>query len=560
MRLVLDKLEEYQPGNLKLRQFAGDLADTIKSSYENKIRPSVTGGKEGAGLTGSTFFESLGLTGIAKAYKDKSEAKEQRRQDKEKFVGDFQQYSEAGQTLSADTSRQIADSLFEEIASKREELKRLQEEEARIREAGYKVSEENLAKQKELVDAIKSLDPRTGNKQEGAADQSLNQIQTAEKEMEAAEVATEHFEVQKKEQEDITALYTITDDHFKKMDKRTEEMLEALKTIAENGVGGGGGGLLSSAADLLGGRGGAGKTAGKVGKLAGMAGKLGTVAKVGGGILAVGTAAADAYGDYSEAERQVQAGEITKEQGQVKKGEAVGGGVGAAGGALAGAKAGAVLGTFLGPVGTVVGGLLGGAAGYIGGKYLGKKAGGGAVSGYQSVTGTGGSSSSTETSNEPAPDLASKGNPATEDGEFSKLPFMEKIKLAKEFADKKTPGFEYVDPETIAVTDKRFLPKGAIGQKYKYKKTTVTAGGDVSPVAPPEAVPPSAAAQVKMRTRGVQDAEAAAAGSANTNNTSVNAPVTNVVNNTTKQDGPKDTKNTDSTFQKYVDRRYYPTY
>jgi len=550
MRLVLDKLEEYQPGNLKLRQFAGDLADSIKSNYE-RGRTSVTGGKQGAGLTGSSFFESLGLTGIAKAYKDKSEAKEQRRQDKEKFIGDFQQYSEAGKTLSADTSRQIADSLFEEITSKREELKRLQEEEARIREAGYKVSEENLAKQKELVDAIKNLDPRTGDKQEGSADQSLNQIQSAEKEMEAAEVATEHFEVQKKEQEDITALYTITDDHFKKMDKRTEEMLEALKTIAENGVGGGGGGgLLSGAADLLGRGGKAAGTAGKVGKLAGMAGKLGTVAKVGGGILAVGTAAADAYGDYSEAQRQVDAGEITKEQGQVKKGEAVGGGVGAAGGALAGAKAGAMLGAFGGPIGMAVGGLLGGAAGYIGGKWLGKKAGGGAVSGYQAVTGTGGdmaapaaaqaapiSTESTSQGQSVDPEVKAK------DPLYQKI-FQEELKLsgnnrsmAEKFADKRY------------LQEKNLQPKSGM-VKVSDKPSTAPA---------PEPIPPSQAGEIKLRRRGVEDAQAAVNSQSTANNTSVNAPVTNVVNNTTTQQGPKDTKNTDTTYQKYLDRRYYPT-
>jgi len=551
MRLVLDKLEEYQPGNIKLRQFAGDLADSIKSNYE-RGRTSVTGGKEGAGLAGSSFFESLGLTGIAKAYKEKSEAKEQRRQDKEKFIGDFQQYSEAGKTLSADTSRQIADSLFEEIASKREELKRLQEEEARIREAGYKVSEENLAKQKELVDAIKNLDPRTGDKQEGSADQSLNQIQSAEKEMEAAEVATEHFEVQKKEQEDITALYTITDDHFKKMDKRTEEMLEALKVIAENGVGGGGGGLLSSAADLLGRGGKAAGTAGKVGKLAGMAGKLGTVAKVGGGILAVGTAAADAYGDYSEAQRQVDAGEITKEQGQVKKGEAVGGGVGAAGGALAGMKAGAALGTFLGPVGTVVGGLLGGAAGYIGGKYLGKKAGGGAVSGYQAVTGTGG-----EMAAPAASQAAPAGTETTSQGQSidpevkAKDPLYQKI-FQEEL---KLSGNNRAIAEKFA--DKRYLQEKNLQSKTGVSKVSDKSSVSAATQATPEKVPTSQAVEIQARRRGVQDAEAAAAQTSG-NNTNVNAPVTNVVNNTTTQQGPKDTKNADTTFQKYLDRRYYP--
>ena len=94
MRLVLDKIEEMQPGNLKLKQFAGDLANTLKTTYENKMRVPLTGGVAGAGKFGSSFFESLGLGGLAASYKEKAEAKEKRHQEKEGFIQNFQKYSD----------------------------------------------------------------------------------------------------------------------------------------------------------------------------------------------------------------------------------------------------------------------------------------------------------------------------------------------------------------------------------------------------------------------------------------------------------------------------------
>lgn len=553
MRLVLDKIEEYRPGDLKLKQFAGDLANTMKSTYETKARPALTGGVSGAGMGGASFFESLGLTGIAKAYKDKQEAKEQKRQDKEQFVGNFQKYSEAGQTLSADTSRQVAESLFEEIADKRAELKKLQEEEARIREAGYKVSEENLAKQKELVEALKNLDPSSADKPLGSKDQDLNQIQKTEKEAEAAEIASEHFEVQKKEQEDITALYVISDDHFKKMDKRTEEMLEALKMIAENGTGGGGGGLLSSAADLLGSRGGAAKAAGKVGtagKLASAAGTLGKVAKVGGGVLAVGTAAYDAYGDYQAADEKVKSGEITKEQGQVEKGKAVGGGVGAAGGALAGAKAGAMLGAFGGPVGMAIGGLLGGAAGYVGGKWLGQKAGGGAVQGAQSLSGT--------TAEKPS---AAPAQTVTTESTQSGVSIDPEVKAKDPLYQKILQEELKLSPNNRSMAEK-FADKRYIKEKQLQAATPAATPAPASVTPKPEVVQPSRSAEVTQARKEVQQqqdkVESAKSGQGST--TMVNAPVTNVSGGSAPQEKPqpKDTRNSETTYQKYLDRRYYP--
>lgn len=539
MRLVLDKLEEMNPGNMQLKQFAGDLANTLKSSYESKIRPVTTGGTSGAGMAGSSFLEGLGLTGIAKTYKENAEKKEQKRQDKEQFVGDFQKYSDAGQNLSVDTSRQVAESLFEEIASKRDELKKLQEEEARIREAGYKVSEENLAKQKELVDALKNIDPKSADKGEGSKDQSLTQIQSSEKEMEAAEVATEHFEVQKKEQEDITALYTITDDHFKKMDKRTEEMLEALKTIAEKDMGGGGG-LLSSAAemagDLMGNKGKAGGAT-KAGKVASAAGKFGKFAKVGGGLLAVGTAAYEGYTGYQDAEEKVKSGEITKEEGQVEKGKAVGGAVGGGGGALAGAAAGAAIGSVVPVVGTAIGGLIGGAIGYWGGKKAGQAVGEVGVKGYQAVSG-----------------------PSGETTSFAGEKFDPKAGLTpkqmKEAA-KVTSAGEKLPKDVEAVYNSQM----SSSQTNTQNVSNVAAAVAPAPTPPPQVTPPTSSFELKTASRQVARAqEAVEAKQAAPTNNMVNAPVTNVVNSSGGSEKPttKDTRNIETTFQKYLDRRYYP--
>ena len=77
-----------------------------------------------------------------------------------------------------------------------------------------------------------------------------------------------------------------------------------------------------------------------------------------------------------EAEAMADAGQLTAEEEQVAKGEAIGEGAGGAGGALAGAAAGAAIGSVVPFVGTAIGGIIGGAIGYFGGSWLGKKAGG----------------------------------------------------------------------------------------------------------------------------------------------------------------------------------------
>jgi len=91
----------------------------------------------------------------------------------------------------------------------------------------------------------------------------------------------------------------------------------------------------------------------------------------------VGTALGVGLGamDYSDVNKQLKEGKITKKEATVKKSKVVGRtGGGLLGAALAGAGTGALMGTVLPGAGNIIGGLVGIAAG-IGGYYLGDKVG-----------------------------------------------------------------------------------------------------------------------------------------------------------------------------------------
>jgi len=115
-----------------------------------------------------------------------------------------------------------------------------------------------------------------------------------------------------------------------------------------------------------------GKMAGSASKVASTAGKFAGPAA---GVLAVGAGAMTAYQGAKDVDEKVKSGELTKDEGTVKKSEAVGTGVGQAAGGAAGAwggaAAGAAMGSIVPVVGTVIGGLLGAAVG----GWLGSKGG-----------------------------------------------------------------------------------------------------------------------------------------------------------------------------------------
>ena len=199
-----------------LKETAKNMASTFKQQYETNIRPRVTGGVKGAGLTGSTFLETLGFKGLAESYKNTAEEKEKNR------MGIYGPSPSAG---SASNSNSAGNAVIQET-------------------------------------------------------QSIS----SEQEIEANAIRKEQLDIQKRTSDDLMALYTITDDYQKEMLKRTKDMVDSLKIIAEKPAGGGGGSLLDI--DLPG----KGRKAGKLGT----AGRLASGAKgfmAGGGTtLAAGAA------------------------------------------------------------------------------------------------------------------------------------------------------------------------------------------------------------------------------------------------------------------------------
>jgi hypothetical protein len=559
---ILNRTEASAMPSTQFKQLVGDLSNAIKSSYEKNAQ-SFTGGKMGAGIGGASFLDQLGLSGLAKSYKEKAEAKETKRQAKADFVGNFQKYSDAGQNLSADTSRSVAESLFEEIDSKLQELKKLEEEANTRKEAGFGSDPKNQEQQDKLLEEIKKLQPNSPEQKEAnkeTPDKAIGAVQDEERKVEAAEILQNQYEVDVKTSEDLTDLYVVSDDYFKKMIERTDKMVKSLETLEQKEFGGGGGGLgdiASSAADLLGSRG--GKTAGKAGKVAGKLGTvgkgLGMLGKIAGpaaGILAVGTAAYEGYSEYQDAADKVKSGELTQKEGQVEKTKAVtgavGGAAGGAGGAYAGGLAGAAIGTMIFPgVGTVVGGALGagigGLAGYFGGKAAGKAVGEVGAKGYQSLS----------------PDSTP---PAGQNDPNAKVARDWAWSIMTEQAGEKKPDAAIKDQVESIIKNDTELKKQA--EKFLAEKRGMQparpAVENLAKSAQP-AAPSLSGAEMKsanVQLDNTRDAASAAAG-ATTN--VVNAPVTNVSNTNNNGDGkkPAATKNEDSTFNRYMDRRYYPS-
>ena len=180
-----------------LKETAKNMASTFKQQYETNIRPRVTGGVTGAGLTGSTFLETLGVKGLAESYKKTAEEKEKNR------MGIYGPSPSAG---SASNSNSAGNAVIQET-----------------------------------------------------------QLISSEQEIEANALRKEQLDIQKRTSDDLMALYTITDDYQKEMLKRTKDMVDSLKIIAEKPAGEGGGSLLDI--DLPGKGGKAGKI-GTLGKLA----------------------------------------------------------------------------------------------------------------------------------------------------------------------------------------------------------------------------------------------------------------------------------------------------
>jgi hypothetical protein len=82
----------------------------------------------------------------------------------------------------------------------------------------------------------------------------------------------------------------------------------------------------------------------------------------------------------------------------------------------------------------------------------------------------------------------------------------------------------------------------------------------LAPKPKPELAPPATGGQLQQATTGVANAESDAAEAAGGGSTNISAPSNStVVNNNQSAPTTKDTRNNESTFQRYLDRRYYPT-
>jgi len=146
-----------------LKETAKNMASTFKQQYETNIRPRVTGGVTGAGLTGSTFLETLGFKGLAESYKKTAEEKEKNR------MGIYGPSPSAG---SASNSNSVGNAVIQEtqsISSEQEiEANALRKEQLDIQKrtsddlmALYTITDdyqkEMLKKTKDMVDYLKII-------------------------------------------------------------------------------------------------------------------------------------------------------------------------------------------------------------------------------------------------------------------------------------------------------------------------------------------------------------------------------------------------------------------
>ena len=214
MRLVLDKIEEVKAGAPKLKEFAGDLADTIKSTY-TRVKSEVK--NSGAGNSFKQgFLSQFGLDTVTEA--------EAKRKKKEGVAGN-------------DTTVEGG-------------------------ELATEATPDSFAKQSAV-----------------------------EKETEANEVRQNQLEKQTKTQEDITALYVISDDFFKATKEHQKKLIELLEEMVEGGSEGGGGPGIGLD-DLVGRRGGAPKGAPKGGGGKAAAGRLGQAVATAGRVAVAAAPAA----------------------------------------------------------------------------------------------------------------------------------------------------------------------------------------------------------------------------------------------------------------------------
>lgn len=281
-----------------------------------------------------------------------------------------------GTQAGKDAATKKAESDFKKIKEKEAELLAAQKRIDDAKAAGYDPLAKDTKARNTIASELTELDPRrkkefatvNGKPIPLATEKSEDQVETES----AAATASKSL---------LSTESAMGSSLIQSLDIQKQQ-LETLKAILV-GIGGleaGGGSLLGDAASMAGGLG--KKALGMGAKAAGFLGKhAGKIGAIGG--IAMG--AYDAYTGWGEANDQYEAGQITKNEADIKKSEAVGGGVGGAAGAWGGAAAGAAIGSVVPVVGTAIGGVVGGALGYMGGSAIGSKVGGALTSGYKGV-------------------------------------------------------------------------------------------------------------------------------------------------------------------------------
>lgn len=341
----------------------------------SKLRELLLGGKGDEEVQGKSI---TGFTGAISKLLAKREEKAALKQEKKEFVqgalGNDKRAIALKNLKGEDYAKADAEKRFEEIKAKEKEIAEAQRRVDASKAAGYAPKKKDLEAVDKGTKELATMDPRMKS----------TLTRTAQEEAQEFDKKTK-LDTVKAQGDEVTIERGIGKSLIDSLDVQKQQLAALQQLVELGGSGGGSGGASSVAADLAeaavdsagNGKGGKGKMLGKAGKfLARNAGKIGAIG-------AVGMGAYEAYSGYNDAEDAVKRGEITKEEGQVKKGEAVGGGVGGAGGALAGAAAGAAIGSVVPVVGTAIGGLIGGALGYYGGSKVGTAVGGAGVKAAQ---------------------------------------------------------------------------------------------------------------------------------------------------------------------------------
>ena len=379
------------------------VAKEAKQPAANTLRKVLFGEQKAEETKKESFF---GFTGALSDKITKREKEQQTQRDKKEYVDAALKSNDkqiigvrnlAG-TATAEQraegearAKKYAEDKFDEIKKKEAALAEMERKISAVEGAGFNVKKATRDERDAAAAELAEFDPR--RKAEfvpvKGSDKQIKQTEKSEDQAESDTLVTTFYSDTIKQQTEMGATLIASLDVHK-------QSLESLKKIAELGISGGEGSGSGSGPSIdvdIGRK--AGRTAGKVGMLSKAGGFLARNAGKIGAIGAVGMGTYEAVSGYNDAEEQVKSGQITKEEGQVKKGEAVGSGVGGAAGAIGGAKAGAMagaaLGSFVPGIGTAIGGVAGGLIGGGIGYFAGSKAGsaiGGAVAKPDETPGT----------------------------------------------------------------------------------------------------------------------------------------------------------------------------